>query len=302
MRKRNLFIVVTGLILAFPITGLTQTWDVPADQKEVVAPFKFTSGIQKQGEQLYAKNCHSCHGNPGKNDWAKLTPPPGDLSAVKAQRQTDGEWFYKITTGKAPMPEFRNVLSEDERWWVVAFLRSFNPGYIQPEPVAKKVFTGRIVTLGLAFDSTQKQVIVKAYDMLPDNQKVPAAGVEVELLIQRYFGNMTIGSPVTTNAQGIAKFTFPGDLPAQRDGFSELVARVLDPKGLMRTTPDTLRIAAGKSNNQPSLIETRAWWSVRLKAPVWIILTYTLSVLIVWGFIIYIVLLMVKFHKSGKLK
>ena len=50
-----------------------------------------------------------------------------------------------------------------------------------------------------------------------------------------------------------------------------------------------VRLETGKPPQQPNLLETRAWWTTRDKAPIWLIITYTLSVLIAWGFIIYIV-------------
>ena len=145
--KKLLFIL---FVFSIGQKAPAQTWVVPDDQKAVVAPFKFTSDMQKQGEQTYLKNCQSCHGILGKDNWAKLTPPPGDLSKEKAQAQTDGELFYRITTGKVPMPEFRNILSEDDRWSVIAYLRASNPKYVQPNPASKSVFMVALNELSFA--------------------------------------------------------------------------------------------------------------------------------------------------------
>ncbi|HPS63536.1 MAG TPA: cytochrome c [Bacteroidales bacterium] len=278
-----------------------QTWVVPDDQKAVTAPFKFTPEMQKQGEQTYLKNCQSCHGLPGKDNWARLTPPPGDLAASKAQSQTDGEIFFRITTGKAPMPEFRNIIPEEERWHVIAFLRSFNPKYVQPEPAAKAVFTGRTVSLAMAWDETQKKVAVTATEKLKDGQTAPAASVEVMLYVKRYFGKLQVDETRTTNSAGKALFTFPSDLPGNKDGYVELTAAVNDPKNAMHTTPAGVTLAIGKPTDRPGLTNTRAWWSTRDKAPIWIMATYTGAVLIVWGFIFYILyLVVVRMRKLGK--
>lgn len=271
-----------------------QTWVVPDDQKAVTASFKFTADMQYQGEQIYLKNCQSCHGLPGKDNWARLTPPPGDLAKDKAQKQTDGELYYRITTGKSPMPEFRNILSEDERWHLIAFLRTFNPAYIQPEPGARANFTGRTIKLELAYNDAMQKIVVTATELTKESKVAPAAGVEVALFLKRYFGNLQIGDIRTTSGAGTVTFEFPADLPANRDGFVDLLARVNDPKGEMRTTPATASFALGKPNDRPSLIATRNWWSTRDKAPVWIIVVYTSAVLIVWGFIIYIVMSVLK--------
>jgi cytochrome c5 len=289
--------ILSIALLTIGIQASAQTWVVPDDQKTVVAPFKFTPDMQKQGEQIYLKNCQSCHGLMGKDNWAKLTPPPGDLAKEKAQKQTDGELFYRITAGKIPMPEFRNIISEDERWWVIAYMRSFNPAYVQPDPAAKTAFAGRTVALTMAYNDLMKKIGVTATEKLKDGSTGPAAGVEVMLFVKRFFGKMQVGDIKSTNAQGEVYFEFPADLPGNKDGYVEVSAVVNDPKSEMRTTPASASLAIGVPTDRPSLTDTRAWWSTRDKAPVWILLTYTLSVIIVWGFIGYIVISILKIRK-----
>jgi mono/diheme cytochrome c family protein len=298
MRCINRFFIFIALTAAIAPRVEAQTWIVPDDQKAVTAPFRFTPEMQKQGEQAYLKNCQSCHGLPGKDNWVKLVPPPGDLAKEKAQKQTDGELFYRITTGKAPMPEFRNIIPEEERWHIIAFLRSFNPKYVQPEPASRAAFAGRTVTLAMKYDEQSKRVVVAATEKVKDGGIAPAQGIEVMLNVKRYFGNLQVGEIKTTNARGEARFEFPADLPGNRDGSVELTATVNDPKNQMRCTPVSATLAIGKPNDRPGLTETRAWWSTRDKAPVWIILTYTLSVIIVWGFIIRIVYTILQIRKA----
>ena len=38
---------------------------------------------------------------------------------------TDGEIFWKISTGNRPMPSYKGQLSESDRWELVSFLRTF---------------------------------------------------------------------------------------------------------------------------------------------------------------------------------
>lgn len=293
---KNIFPIAIFLVLMAHISN-AQTWIVPDDQKAVTAPMKFTTDMQKSGEQIYLKNCQSCHGLPGKDNWAKLQPPPGDLSKAKAQANTDGEIFYKITTGKSPMPEFRNIIPEEDRWHVVAFIRSFNAKYIQPEPALKADFSGRIVTLTIACSESLKQIVVSATEKMKDGNTTPAAGVDVVLYAKRYFGNLPLSEVKTTNAQGKLTLDFPVDLPGNKDGVVDLIAKVYDPKGLMKSTPAEVSLPIGKPMDRPGITETRAWWSTRDKAPVWIALVYTLSVIIVWAFILYIVISILKIRK-----
>jgi cytochrome c5 len=290
-------ITLPALLLLTLSPVRAQTWIVPDDQKSVVAPMKFTPELQKQGEQVYLKNCQSCHGLPGKDNWAKLAPPPGDLAKEKAQANTDGEMFYKITAGKSPMPEFRNIIPEEDRWHIVAYIRSFNSKYVQPEPASLANFAGRIVTLDMKADETGKKITVTAVEKGKDGSTVPAPGVEVQLFAKRYFGDLPISEIKTTNALGTVLLDFPADLPGNKEGMVDLTAKVNDPKGLMKTTPAKGSFPLGIAVNKPGLTETRAWWSTRDKAPVWIAAVFTISVIIVWGFIIYILLSILKIRK-----
>ena len=295
--KKHIFLLfIFAATVSLRVSG--QGWIVPDDQKAVTAPAKFTPEMQKQGEVIYTKNCQSCHGLPGKDNWVKqLVPPPGDLAKEKAQKQTDGEIFFRITTGKAPMPEFRNIIPEEDRWSVIAFLRSFNPKYIQPAPKALATFSGRIVTLSMQYSDALKKIVVTAREKIKENDKAPAAGIEALLYVKRYFGSMQVGEMKTTNASGEATFEFPADLPGNGSGSVELTARVNDPKNQMKTTPVTASFAIGVPTNRPGLTETRAWWSTRGHAPIALLLTYAFALVIVWGLILYILISILKIKK-----
>ncbi|MEI7982184.1 MAG: cytochrome c [Bacteroidota bacterium] len=300
MRLSKLHFLILILTSVTLMRASAQNWVVPDDQKGKVSPFRFTPVLVQKGEQLYLKNCQSCHGLPGKNNGAKITPPPGDLSLEKVQKQPDGELFYRITNGKSPMPEFRNILTEDERWRVISFLRSFNSHYIQPAPVAQATFTGKMIRLSINCDMPNAKVYVKAIEILKDSTQIPAEGVEILLSVKRYFGNLSIGDAKTTRKDGTVIFEFPRDLPGDKEGKVELSALVNDPGDRLKSAPVRLTAAIGVPTDKPSLIATRAWWTNRRNAPVWIVITYTLSVMIVWGFILYIVYNILKIRKLNK--
>lgn len=82
------------------------------------------------GKTLYLAQCLKCHGDSGKGDGPSakdLNPRPKDLSDPKIAGQTDGALFWKITNGRKPMPAFENLISEDDRWNVVNYLRTLAP-------------------------------------------------------------------------------------------------------------------------------------------------------------------------------
>jgi mono/diheme cytochrome c family protein len=297
--------LITVIFLLFLLSGTrlsAQGWIVPEENREKAAPFRFTGEMQQQGENLYLKNCQSCHGLPGKNNFAKLMPSPGDLSGDRVRLQTDGEIFYRITTGKTPMPEFRNILSKEERWWIISFLRTFHRGYKQPEPTSKADFSGKKVLLVLDYLKEKNKVSVTAFELSDKNSKTPLKGAGIILSVKRYFGNMQLGDPKVTNEKGIATFDFPGDLPGDKAGMVDLMAGVNDPSGHLAEARVTGRFRIGVPADIPGLTSTRAWWSTRDKAPVWVIMTYSSAVLITWGFIFYIFISIFKIRKLNKLK
>ena len=297
MNFRKTTTLLFTLMILTGIQLVAQVWEVPAENKIKVCPFRFNADSIKKGETVFTKNCQSCHGNPGKKNWAKITPEPGDPASDKFQAQTDGEIFYRITAGKVPMPEFRNILSENERWNVISYIRSFNPNYIQPNLELKAGFSGKQVALTLKYRKEIEKIQVIAREITPDKKGLPAKGIEVVLLVKRYFGNMQLGEPKTTSDKGEILFDIPTNLRGDKDGFVELIAMVNDPSGKTGEAHVKATVSAGKPTDAPSLIATRAWWSVREMAPIWVIFTYSLSVIIVWGFILYIIYSVMKIKK-----
>jgi len=293
--NRPLFILLLVFAAAFRVLAQNPAWVVPDDQKDRISPVKFTTAMAKQGEGIYMKNCQSCHGIPAKKNFAAIKPSPGDLSEPKAGNQKDGELFYRITTGKAPMPQFGNILSEDERWSVISFLRSFHKGYVQPEP-GKTTVAGKRIKLSMTCDTVKKKIIVKAVEITKEGP-LPAKGVGIAVFVRRYFGDMQLADSRLTSEYGYAGFDWPQDLPGDRSGNVILTARLSDPSQNMQEAMVRDTFAIGVPSDKPSLTDTRAMWSTRDKAPVWMILTYTLSVIVVWYFIIFIILSVLDIRK-----
>jgi len=117
------FLVCGGLALA-----QESSWDVPAEATAEKNPLENTPENVQAGAALFEKHCKMCHGDSGKGDGAAtqfIKPAPHDFTtAAVRDANTDGDLFYKITTGKRPMPPMARKMSDDERWQVVLFVRS----------------------------------------------------------------------------------------------------------------------------------------------------------------------------------
>lgn len=103
-------------------------WDVPARAAARANPVPSSPAIVKQGRELYHRDCELCHGTRGAGDGtmaASLPTKAANLGSAKVQSQSDGALFYKILHGRGPMPTTEVTLSDDERWAVVRYVRSF---------------------------------------------------------------------------------------------------------------------------------------------------------------------------------
>jgi mono/diheme cytochrome c family protein len=82
-------------------------------------------GDTKAGKAIYEKNCASCHGKKGEGR-GFLSTRPGLSDASYMVGKTDAELLDKIANGGkgTGMPAWKNVLSEQDRLNVLAYIRS----------------------------------------------------------------------------------------------------------------------------------------------------------------------------------
>ena len=294
--KATIALIITAFCFLQATAG--NNWNVPADKKAKNSTFKFDANTVKDGESVYTKNCVSCHGNPTKgNSLKSLNPVPPDLSSAKTQELTDGELFYILNTGRVIMPSFNNVLSEVDRWKVIAYIRSFNKNYVQ-QVSTNDATKSQLVKADIDFNKNTNQltVTVKA------NEKSGAISLkndEIALFANRYFGRLQIGVTQHTSADGVAVFDFPKDLPGDKDGNVKLVVKVNDD-----TYGEILRLKTmkiGISTDKPALNEERAIWNVLAKAPYWIIILYTSGVLAFGCVLLYLLYSLNRLRKAGNI-
>lgn len=289
--KSILILLFTGSM----ILAKAQTWEVPPDKIAEVCPVQFDEDFVKAGSVLYSKHCLSCHGQPGKNAPAKLNPLPVDPASAPFVQQTDGSLFYKITTGRGLMPKFESVLKETERWQIIAYIRTFHPGYVQPEPILLAEDGKRKLFLRL-MPAEQNMLQASAYTT-EQGDTVPVSNVRLLLLLKRYFGNMQIGDAMT-NEKGDAFFKISPDLRADTAGNITFIIRPENTE-IYGDAETEATIQAGIKNTAAPLNEERALWNVFRKAPLWIILTYAFGVIGAWSVIGYIVLRLVGIKRQN---
>lgn len=267
-----------------------QEWIVPEDKKGKLSTFPFTDVTKKAGEKLYLINCMSCHGTPGKANYLNLVPPPGDPATDKIQRNKDGEIFYKLIVGRGQMPSFRSVLSSVEMWNIISFIRSFNSTYKQQimPVITSSAYPGAEIRISLSFNNADSTVAFLA-SAAKDNIVVPVTGAEVKLFVHRTFGLLPADEEKATDKNGIAVFNLPSNLRGDTAGNILVSARFSNEELFGSVSKDTV-ISAAQKTIPVSLVAERAMWNNVRKAPVWILLTYSLGLLAAWGFIFYVLM------------
>jgi len=131
LKRGCLFVASLALLVLPAMKGAAnearQPWYAPRQARELRNPVGVTPQGLKSAAQFYRQNCAICHGKTGASNGpaAESLPqrPANFTDESMMRRTTDGELFWKITMGRAPMPSWRKGLSETERWQLVNYLR-----------------------------------------------------------------------------------------------------------------------------------------------------------------------------------
>ena len=302
MKRNNIGHRIFTIVLfsLFCFQSFADSWNIPAAESAKNSYIQFSASTAKVGETIYTNNCVSCHGTPGKaNGLKSFNPPPPDLAGTVTQKRSDGDLFYIITTGKVVMPAFTTVLSEDQRWQVISFIRSFNKSYVQVVSKKLNLSKSNLLNINILVGPKAHTVRVEVKANEPSGT-VLLKNSEVSLYVKRYFGQLQIEKAIKTDNEGVAEFNFPTDLPGDKYGNLKLIVKVNDDNYGEREAQSKFKI--GIPTDKPSLTEKRAIWNVMAKAPIWLLLTYTFCLLIVLSVFLYIFYNLYKLKKIGDIK
>jgi len=129
MKNNYLLLVIVVLMLIGNNKIIAQNnnnWKAPGNSSSMKNPFVGNKAATDEGKEIYNQMCVLCHGLQGKgNGEARLTlvRKPANFLALKVINQTDGNIFWKITNGRAPMASYDELLTDDQRWKLVNYIR-----------------------------------------------------------------------------------------------------------------------------------------------------------------------------------
>ncbi len=121
-----LLVMVLFIIGGHLVSAQESDWKAPKTADALKNPFKGNAKATAEGKRIYEQMCVLCHGIKGKgNGEAGLTldKKPANFLAFKVKKESDGVIFWKITNGKPPMASYEELLTEDQRWQLVNYIR-----------------------------------------------------------------------------------------------------------------------------------------------------------------------------------
>ena len=128
-RKKLLLVAVVmlpGLLISKAFAQRTP-WVSPKLAQELKNPLAGDKTVLAEGKSLYTTNCAPCHGDKGRGDGPAaqaLNPKPADHTSSVVQSETDGALFWKLSEGRNPMPGYKTILSERQRWELINYIRT----------------------------------------------------------------------------------------------------------------------------------------------------------------------------------
>jgi mono/diheme cytochrome c family protein len=131
--SRTVAVIFTALIASSAVVlseeQSKQKWSAPPAEAQKKNPVAANESSLAAGQKIYSKTCAMCHGKTGDADGPaviELNIHPAKLSDPKVATESEGTLFWKITTGKKPMPAYGKRLSETDRWNLVNYVRTLS--------------------------------------------------------------------------------------------------------------------------------------------------------------------------------
>jgi mono/diheme cytochrome c family protein len=110
--------------------------EAPAEFAGKNNPFSDNDEAIAAGKTIFETRCVACHGLEGKGDGpaaAALTPKPASLAdSTMMHDLSEGYLFWRVSEGglnppfNSAMPAWKTILSEEEIWQVVSYVRALS--------------------------------------------------------------------------------------------------------------------------------------------------------------------------------
>ena len=140
MKNRNIafLMLIIGIVVGSLPAVVTDAQDAPE--------------ASERGKEVYEESCAHCHGTEGRGDGSaaeNLLPRPRDFtrglykirSTEAGELPTDQDLYDIITEGMpgSSMPGWETSLNADDRWELVAYIKTFHEGFKEREASPREI-------------------------------------------------------------------------------------------------------------------------------------------------------------------
>ncbi len=264
-------------------------WPVPDDAAAVENPVAPTLESLGAGMSLFNLQCKACHGEKGLGDGLIKA---ANLTTETYLAQSDGSVFWRMHQGRSQMPSFK-ALPDEDLWNVINYVRSLS---IPPDNLVKKN-----ATIKLLFDETadKKTIHAEVHETSKDGQQIPSSGVKVNFGVKRYFGVLPIAGETSflTDEKGEVILPFNEEIIGDENGDLTIIASIES----IEYNPVSVSevITWGSVNKKDYWTERRALWKNNDYVPIWLLISFVVGTLAIWGVIAYVGLLVFKIKRIG---
>ena len=101
-------------------------WIAPKTADTIVNPLGSNPKAILDGQKIYTSMCAICHGDSGKGNGTAsvaLDPRPANFLRLDIRNESDGAIFWKLTEGRPPMASYKTLLTDQQRWQLVNYIR-----------------------------------------------------------------------------------------------------------------------------------------------------------------------------------
>lgn len=118
--------------------GIKHHMTVPKQKQK--NPLALSDESVQEGKEAFSHYCAACHGLDGQNTGvpfaARMSPQVPSLASSDVQLYSDAQLKWVIDNGLSPsgMPGSRGVLSDEEIWSIVNYIRRLPPAGSLGEP------------------------------------------------------------------------------------------------------------------------------------------------------------------------
>ncbi len=153
----------------------------------------------------------------------------------------------------------------------------------------------------ISLEEEDSSRLVKIFVGHPDESGkiVPLADAECKVYVKREFGLLEVTDAQTTDADGNISVEFPGDVRGDEEGNVTIVAKIADNETIGNAEVSST-IPWGIALEANDFYSQRELWSARANSPISLIVIINAALLLIWGFIAFIFLEIIRINKLGK--